>query len=320
MKKSMRILGVMVCLVFLTSFNVWAGALTIPNTFVANDPAVAADVNENFTAVETAVDDNNSRITAVESGKQNRVTGICASGYSIRQINADGSVVCELDTDTNSGGDITSVTAGQGLTGGGTSGAVTLYPDTSYLQRRVTTACSTGYALRYINVDGTAVCEPVYNGDITGVTAGNYLTGGASSGNATLHVSGMPGIDYALVEKTSINVSNGTMLAYVAVNCPTTGYIVARFDGYAYVDDGDRLILAVSDTSGTWGVNSGHVEIYGVHASLYVQYPFSHTRVYQVTTAGIYKYIYANADHFSGDYPYTSVYGTLTAEFFPVRY
>ncbi len=41
----------------------WASDLTIPNTFVADTKAVAADVNANFSAVEAAVDDNNARIT-----------------------------------------------------------------------------------------------------------------------------------------------------------------------------------------------------------------------------------------------------------------
>lgn len=40
----------------------WAGDLTIPNSFTAETPAVAAEVNANFDAVEQEVDDNNTRI------------------------------------------------------------------------------------------------------------------------------------------------------------------------------------------------------------------------------------------------------------------
>jgi hypothetical protein len=44
-----------------------AGDVTIPNTFQSGTPAVAAEVNANFTAVETAVDDNDGRIAALEA-------------------------------------------------------------------------------------------------------------------------------------------------------------------------------------------------------------------------------------------------------------
>lgn len=37
-----------------------AGELAVPNVFTAGDPAVAAEVNENFSATATAVDDNDA--------------------------------------------------------------------------------------------------------------------------------------------------------------------------------------------------------------------------------------------------------------------
>jgi hypothetical protein len=46
---------------------VTASTVTIPNTFTAGSVIRAADFNANFTAVKTAVDDNDTRITALES-------------------------------------------------------------------------------------------------------------------------------------------------------------------------------------------------------------------------------------------------------------
>jgi hypothetical protein len=55
---------------------------------------------------------------------QLRVSGTCAVGSSIRAIDPTGTVTCEAD-DVGAG-TITGVTAGTGLTGGGSSGAVSL--------------------------------------------------------------------------------------------------------------------------------------------------------------------------------------------------
>ena len=44
-----------------------ASEVTIPNSFSAGNTAVAADVNENFTAVSTALNDNNSRVVILEN-------------------------------------------------------------------------------------------------------------------------------------------------------------------------------------------------------------------------------------------------------------
>lgn len=54
---------------------------------------------------------------------QRRVAGICAANAAVSQINADGSVGCMTP------GDIAGVTAGIGLTGGGSTGAITLSVD-----------------------------------------------------------------------------------------------------------------------------------------------------------------------------------------------
>nr|VFK21728.1 MAG: Dermatopontin [Candidatus Kentron sp. LFY] len=117
-----------------------------------------------------------------------RVNGDCPAGQSIRAISDVGGVTCE--TDDNSGGDITGVAAGTGLTGGGTSGTVMLNVNTSQIQNRVHSGCPAGQSIRVISAAGGVTCEPDDNsgGDITDVRPGYGLSGGGRSGPVSLSV------------------------------------------------------------------------------------------------------------------------------------
>ena|GEM_PF-2873554 len=83
-----------------------------------------------------------------------RLPQSCANGQVPKRNGA--AWVCADDSGGN--GDITAVNASTGLTGGGTSGDVTLSADTTYLQHRVSGACLPGNYLKAINPDGSVVC------------------------------------------------------------------------------------------------------------------------------------------------------------------
>jgi hypothetical protein len=111
---------------------------------------------------------------------QRRLTGGYQSGQAISSVAQDGTPSCQAFGSGN--GTITGVGNGAGLTGGGSSGDVSLALASSY---QLPQRCSANQISAW---SGTAwTCSTPASGTITGVTAGTDLTGGGSSGPVTLN-------------------------------------------------------------------------------------------------------------------------------------
>jgi hypothetical protein len=63
--KACRIITALITLLYMSAST--AGTLSVPNSFSSGNTTSAADMNSNFSAVTTAVNDNDSRITALET-------------------------------------------------------------------------------------------------------------------------------------------------------------------------------------------------------------------------------------------------------------
>lgn len=220
-----------------------SGACTEGDYVVGIDPTTGGVLCETPTGDITEVLAGLGLLGGATSGSAElavdyEVFGTCAPGTYVAGIDPfSGQVLCE--TDQAGTGDVTSVTAGTGLEGGGSSGEVSLSVD-----YRVFGVCGGGMVAMGINAaTGEVVCtaDETGIGDVTAVLAGAGLTGGGTSGDVTLHV------DYAAFGGcqpgsvvTRIDASTGQVQCAVdeagadtlaGLHCLESG--VARYDATA---------------------------------------------------------------------------------------
>ncbi len=146
LQKYLKLASVLISLIMISLLA--QAEVSLPYTFKAGDPIRSAEVNANFSALSSGLNDLSAKLIT----KQNSVSGKCNDGSAIKEIKDDGSVVCEVD-DIGSNG--VGYTAGNGLSLTGSELSI----NAQETQKRVAGLCPSGSSIREIKLDGTVTCE-----------------------------------------------------------------------------------------------------------------------------------------------------------------
>lgn len=221
----------------------------------------------------------------------------CTNGQ-VPKSNGAGGWTCQNDNDTNSGGTVTSLTSGTGITLTPspitTTGSIAV--NTTTIQQRVTGSCAVGSSIRVINNDGTVTCQTdnagpanafVQGGNAFGATATLGTTDGrtlvlVANGSEVMRYEGVylspnliggspansvtPGVRGATIAGGGAETGTEFMLAGAGPNrvtdlYGTVGGGIGNVAGDDAVDPGNRLVATVG--GGWYNTASGYASTVG---------------------------------------------------------
>ncbi len=122
----------------------------------------------------------------IADGVDDTAEGECSQGSFITAIDPGGAIVCDEPVVEGGDGDITGVTAGTGLTGGGTSGAVALAVDPTAVQTRLQSSCAAGQMISSVSQAGAVTCAVDDGSGHVIVSQQFEITAGATSGGGSV--------------------------------------------------------------------------------------------------------------------------------------